>query len=251
MTGTRLTVGEVGDRVRLDDGTDVEIVGFEGTSYGRTGNFGLEPGIYGNPARPLVRMPDGSVDAIGSHRVDLAASGGGKRVERSSFRVGDLPDAPFWETDVVSYEGCDRAVVVHVDYLALARGADRDQAFTCEEGDGAHRTLAGEALTLVGRGPVWRRAHGDMPAFPTVDELAAFHQSVGEAHEVVNPATGTYAWDADEAAEGLLDGTVHGFHGAIRELAATAHMVRYDDEAVGEAVRAETMARLGLGAPSP
>ncbi len=262
MTGTRSVVGMPGDRLvvledsgtgheRLRRGEEVEIVGFARTSYGRVSNFGLDPGLYANPTAPLVRTAGGATFEAGAHLFEPAGGGPRPQVERSSLRIGDLPGTPFWEWDVVTDPSGARLRVEHVLHLDFAARGASGLSFSCADAFGAQRMLAADEMTLVERGPVWRRAQGEAVAFDTVEELVAFHHAVGAYDEVRNPANGLYAWEPDEAVEALREGDVHGFHGGLEPAQGRSNMVRYRDPEVAEAVRMETLARLDAGAPAP
>lgn len=86
--------------------------------------------------------------------------------------IGPLPKTPFWETDLVRTLHGDILRVDLIDYDPNAR--EEPRYVCCLELLGSVRYKASQ-LTLIERGPVWKRLHGKRAQFVNAYEEALFH----------------------------------------------------------------------------
>ncbi len=217
------------------------VVGFRETCFGyfrRTGVNGLKPGVYRDRGMLLIRL-DGS-DTVRPCGAECLAHADPMRyrLRLCDFRVGqsraeilrddflrDLPDTPFWEGDIVrSVKGplyddeLLLARVVAIDYgslVASSKETERAPAYVlggnvnCDMLEGA---FPADAMALVRRGPVWKRAHGEEVTFPDVLAETELALQLGAFDRVFLPGRQEYSDDeaARYVAEGYADGVISG-----------------------------------------
>lgn len=259
------------------DGTIAEVIGPTEIAYGRTDNFGKQPGVYENRSWINLRMPDGQTHAELDSRLTFVERGmeeirkaewiGAGRPEGAWLR--ELPETPFWEGDVIRVPGRPRDfatskidprlndpcayVVTKISYDRLDGQTNVGTAwpaFQISDGmsTGWHTSVAAEDAVLVERGDVWKRAHGEPVTFRTLEEEAEFAMRTGTTVEVANPATNRYRWSLDEALAAIRDGVAHGISvgpnpllAALGDASPRISAFRFRDEALGARVAAATL----------
>lgn len=262
------------------DGTEATVVGPTEITYGRTNNHTHEPGVYEN--RPWMRltMSDGSTRVELSFRLSLVDEelSRARRAEWESAgrpltgaRLRDLPDAPFWEDDIVWVRGrarpyehrarrdprlsiIDQYVVSRVDYGRLGQTTERGTSYpTLDVSDGLSNgwnvsVAEGEAV-LVQRGRIWKLAHGEPVTFPSLEEEARLAYLMGRFRDTPNPATGMFVWTLDETLAAIREGRAHGFtmDGGVGAVlfgtsTSTISVLRFRDEELGRRIAAATLA---------
>lgn len=241
------------------DGTHAVILGFSEIYYGRTQNFGTKPGVYANHFWPKLRIMETGQEftLCAAHLSGLVDVEEQKRrcqqpyQDRNEF-LRELPETPFWESDVVRGEGRQQ-VVTRVNYGALQRKTDNGSPWPVYEvsdpfDNGGFRSFPEESLTLVRRGPVWNILHGIPVVYGSLEEEAKLQQSMGFTQEVKNPASGDYAWTKDEVLAALRDGIAHGFTVGDKLFGAgiTHSAIRFDDVELGQRVAALTLSGFGV-----
>jgi hypothetical protein len=249
------------------DGTIAEVLGFSEIAYGRLHNFGSKPGVYTNrhwvKLRAVTLPKDSPVNThpIGIHHIaGLADPEEAARRAKQPYMdkefLRELPETPFWESDVVMVEG-EQRVITRIDYGSLASKTVHGSPYPAYEVSdsldaGWHQSFPAESMTLVWRGPVWNLAHGIPVTFASVEEEAKLASKMGHTKEARNPASGNYGWTHEEVLAALQQGTVHGlsvgrspFSGGMYENA-----ILFDDAELGERVRQLTLKGFGLS-PRP
>lgn len=249
------------------DGTEVEIVRFGEIDYGRTHNFGYEPGIYANPAWADVRLPNGEVIHMGTFHLEPRPEDEGlfagrtrewrENTHTARERLRDLPETPFWEGDIVmcpSFDSDDpekHYVISGINYLDRDRktldGSPWPFYQISDSRGGWHSSVREDELTLVARGNVWKFHHEEDIEFSDVREEAELHSSLGKTQEVRNPASGLYAWTIEEALDAIQGGLGDAVQmsGGMFGAEPRPSVRRFEDREVGERVRAATLEGFG------
>jgi len=164
-------------------------------------------------------------------------------------RTGDLPETPFWELDIVFYQG-KRYRIHHIDYNQW--GPERRHCYSMEEVDennvymrSGMTTVEPDDLTLVERGNVWKEAHGEPLSFHSLEEQTSFEINMGRSDEVRNPLTNLYHWTKEDVLQALRDGIVDGFHvGDTFDKRITAR--KYHNKEFGDKLRHATLVGFDL-----
>lgn len=198
------------------DGTIAEVVGFEEIHYGRTKNFGHEPGVYENRSWIKLVMPNGKTRSEWIGRLTLVNTADleqrkkdGWRQKNDHIRLRDLPETKFWEGDVISCEdlhfedfGGDskRAFIFNINYSYMeSKNVHGDPwpfyDISPDMKGGLTTSRPENAITLTERGNVWKYYHNEPLEFPDLREEADFYYCLGFAKEVRNPRTGNYSWN--------------------------------------------------------
>lgn len=261
-------------------GTVVEVIGPVEIACCRVNNGGRQPGIYAGDLLSTVRMQDGDVHELLNSGLMFAELrlGDTRKAEwitagrPSGARLRDLPDSPLWVGDVVNAPcrpgriPCgDSAlwlrspwahVVTEIDYLRVNTKRIVGGPFPAYGISRGWMTeyVAAEDVSLISRGNVWKRAHGEPVTFSSLAEESEFARITGNTVEMPNPATDKRLWTVDEALTAIRDGVAHGIvaapesHSALH--AATilhVNAIRFRDEALGARVAAATL----KGFPQP
>lgn len=244
------------------NGTKAKIVEFGEIGYGRTNNFGLEPGIYENTAWAFIEVDgkrsEGTISTCFLKVPDKVLK---QRSKEKDFYKGrklrDLPEMKFWEEDKVTLSAKGRKAyggwrseaegetltVKNVDYL---RGGWRhyDVALPL----GGQVGLKDEDLKLVERGNVWKYYHNEPMTFSSLREEAQLMLDMGFADEVRNPATGNFAWSMWNILSAVRSGVAHGFtqQGRLYPLPENHSMAnvtvwKFRDEELGKKVAEATL----------
>lgn len=250
------------------DGTKAKVIGFSEIHYGRTVNFGKEPGVYPNTSWVKLRMPDGTEHTEWDGRLTLIDNKEYKRrldeskkvpynqrVNRQKIR--DLPDTPFWEGDFVTgYEltsrNIDPAVVNRIDFQYLDKKRDDGSPFPIyvisdKMNGGWTMSFNDEELSLVARGQIWKYYHNVPFSFVDLKEEAEFFKMLGKYDEVPSPVTNLYKWTKDEVLEAIQNGICDGFFmsnglfGFSDKDESRISAVRFHDRDLGKRIAAKTL----------
>ena len=266
-------------KVKHEDGTIGEVVGFKqyDNYVCRVHNFGTKPGIYSQRGMPLVRFADRTGDYFSASDIafedptlyeqrkrERTARGGLDTDDEYSntTRIGDLPETPFWEGDIVTVHSehwggnfgapcveCETPAVLKVDSINYSdRHGEHTYSVSGKYATG-HTTgqiRAGkEELKLVERGNLWRHYNSEPLVFADIQEEILFNMQLHKVHEVKNPLRNDwYLWTRAEALTAIREGRADGFNVSQGFFGSgpSIRVQRFDDRDLGERVRAETIA---------
>ena len=255
----------------IANGVKGKIVGFAPIAYGRTQNFGRRPGIYLNRNWVQVDFENGEQHCLNSCNVKhvdaalhesryaayRALSDEGRDSVDAEDRIGDLPETPFIEGDIVDMAddfGYHQGKVMHIEYLQLGMRYPEGAPICTVSVDhaGQYSTYVDNRLVLVERGNVWKREQGLPLVFADTKEEAAFYADIGRTKELRNPANGLYKWTKDEILDAIQNGTAHGFcmSSGFFGGGPTPYAVRFLDEEVGKRVAEYTLKGFAVEAPA-
>jgi hypothetical protein len=195
----------------VPDGTRGVIQGFGEIPYGRTNNFGHKPGIYTNKSWCDVLF-EGKDETINISLFHLRDENGGY-LNEGFFRdeneepIRALPDTPFWEEDIVRYDG-EECIVVSVDYRYDDARYNLSDKIPAGWG---HSMVHPDLITLLRRGNVWKYYHDEPITFESLEDEANFFKRIGHTIEVRNPANNLYAWTLNEVLDAIEAGIADGF----------------------------------------
>lgn len=106
--------------------------------------------------------------------------------------------------------------------------------YACGANESGYSFRREGSLTLVERGNVWKRAHGEEMTFSSIQEEIDFYISVNDCKSLPNPrhVTGRYHWPKDEALDSIREGYGHYYQN-------TSHpnVIEFDDPKIGEMAR--------------
>ncbi len=233
------------------DGTPVKVLGFGRIEYGRTNALGIKPGVYLNRCWLDVELPGGKTHHISSYHVrwpDGSYPHDNDYDNREADRIGDLPETPIWEEDVVeSPRDCDRwqypngLIVLGIDY-AWVHGKHYARVSDSIDG-GWSMSFRLDELTLKRRGPVWAYYHHE-PLHLSDEELIKLHKRLGFAREQRNPRTGDYSWTVSEALEDIRADKADAMSAGQGMFGSgtTLSVYRFDDRTVAAKARKATLA---------
>lgn len=180
----------------------------------------------------------------GSYNMDFDMTATTDRLE-NRVRVGDLPETPFYELDLVEYQGT-RYLIRRINYNHW--GPDKRHCYEMSELNEEGRpigstTVEPNDLTLIERGNVWKFYHNEPLSFKSLDEEASFAKGIGKSTEVRNPKDGFYSWTLEEVLEAIRVGIVDGFYMSQGFFGVQPSIVaqRFEDRDLGERVLAETL----------
>lgn len=218
------------------DGTEVEIVGWNEIHQKRNHGY-KRPGVYENHCWPLVKLPNGKTIYINSCHLTGHTGFGGEFLR-------DLPETPFWESDIVLFQGQEKEVAnLHYEPNDVRYDIYLD-ASRC----GWHSMRSESELTLVRRGMIWKHFHGEAIEFASLEEECRLARTVGETEDVRNPANQLYKWTKDEVLAAIQAGTADGL-GLGQTLMSTnlCHQaIRFTNRDLGERVRKATLEGFGI-----
>lgn len=255
----------------VPDGTKAEIVGFSESYYGWANHSGLEPGVYANTHYVRLRLEDGREIRESTFRLEYAtpeeketykarieaARDSEGSVPSKNIRLSDLPFTEFIEGDVVRGQldphqfHDQKAVVAIVHYEYIGKLCNDGvtpmplYALSDKFPSGWYQGITDHAvktLELVERGRVWKYRHGEPIEFASVEDHADFLKTMGQTDELRNPANKLYSWTKEEAVEAIHSGTAHCI--TVGRSLFGEHItsvIRFKDEAVGEAIRQLSM----------
>lgn len=186
---------KVGEQVVLSDGTVGTVEKFGQRYVHRYGRSSTEPqpGVYEDRVYTWVKLESGKViqvpngvtymmvdnDTFLKRRSEIESTDI-KRVVQGT-RLSDLPDTPFWETDIVTFQ--NTYVVVEAVNYDTERNGKISYRLKIPTG-GVYPYVAEDYLKLVNRGNLWKMVHGQLVDFKTPAEMADFYLQLGEYHEV-------------------------------------------------------------------
>ncbi|WP_315921513.1 hypothetical protein [Mesorhizobium sp. SP-1A] len=222
----------------IQHGSVVKVVEYSQIHYGRTCGHD-KGGLYENDSYALVENDKGTRFQIWTPSL-AAIDGVSEMMDKRSKeerRIGDLPDTKFWEMDIVMDEEGEIFKIQHIWYDQIGEfcndGVTPMPIYACgTDGNGYSHRREG-SLTLVERGNVWKRAHGEEMAFASTKEEIDFYILVGDIQYMKNPrlTTGQYHWPQLDALESIRDGYGDYCFG-------TSHsVVKFDDPKIGEMAR--------------
>lgn len=252
------------------DGTEGVIIGFyEALSYtGRIGSRINEPGVYHRRGAAIVWLPDGQKYQTGTSELELVDREENDRRlaefralqksdpnwhEKEYTRIGDLPELPFWEGDVVRDDHWGEVEINRIDYHQIGQKRNDKSPmpiYGVKLKDGGTSVCQNNEPQLVSRGNVWKYYHKEPLSFGGVEEEAAFYTWIGRTKDIKNPRTDNYAWTKDEVLAAIKRGDAHAFQvtsGLSRSL-PFERAIRFIDEDVGERVRKATLEGFGIAA---
>lgn len=263
--------------VKYVDGTIGTVVGFKQyDDYARrVPNFGTPPGIYSRRGVPLIRFEDrtgGYIQAsdlafedptLKAKRVEERQARGGMDTDEefsNTTRIGDLPDTPFWEMDIVTVHSehwggnfgaaiqeCDTPAVLKVDSINYDdRNGEHTYSVSGRYASG-HTTGQIRAdkkeLKLVERGNVWRHYNNEALIFADLKEEISFAGTLNKIQTLRNPLRDKYLWTLAEALAAIREdradalSVLPGFFGGHKRI----EVKRFDDRELGSRVRAESL----------
>lgn len=186
-----------------------------------------------------VRLADGSFNK------DFNMSKTSDLLDRYE-RTGDVPETPFWELDIVGFEG-QRYRIRSIDYNRW--GPEKAHCYSMEEisdkneyMNSGSTTVEPNELFLIERGNLWKELHGEPTHFHTLEEEISFEYGMGRSTEVRNLENDRYQWSLEEVLKAIEDDIVDGFtDGSVLFSAYRAR--RFENRDVGERLRKKTLAR--------
>ena len=257
-----------GDEVLVDFGcgknVPATVRGFPKNMYvGRLpgypdGDTSFFPGVYRDQSIASVEYEDGTSENVHVTEISLADQIElYKRVDRSNAKenepgyesriafmdnfLGDLPETPYYEGDLVSVKGRVKPLVVSKiswNQNGVPKG------YTLADNyleDGWVSPNCGEAeLELRGRGPVWRYMHDMDPMLETINDIRKFHKKMGLTKSVQHPDTKLFAWTRKELTGALEKGLVHDWNKITHGFDEYRALI-YDDLDVGKDVGDEML----------
>lgn len=259
-------------RTGVPDGTRGTVIGFTRyeTYVPRVGAFGKRPGRYMANGIGVVAWDNGTHDTPGSSNLkwlvghdDLLRLRGEDHTWTDAFDIhqfmGDLPDLPFWEHDIVRdktgrvrmgdrEDGLMRIRCIKYHHLDEKRDDGSPMPIydvEAPKGRSGYSWTNNDDLELVERGNVWKWFNDQRASicWKDLQEEANFHKWLGACTEVRNPRTGLYSWNIDDVREGLAAGLIdapvvhQGFFGA----GPSTHCYKFHDRDLGERVLAEAL----------
>lgn len=186
---------KVGEQVVLSDGTVATVEKFGRKYIHRYGRSSIdpEPGVYEDRVYTWVKLESGKVIQVPNgvtymmvdndtflKRKSEIESSDIKRVVQGA-RLGDLPDTPFWETDIVTFQ--NTYVVVEAVNYDTERNGKISYRLKIPTG-GVYPYVAEDYLKLVNRGNLWKMVHNELIDFKSLADMADFYLQLGEYSEV-------------------------------------------------------------------
>ena len=250
---------KIGDEVTLNTGESGIVIGF-GEKYIVRGGFRHKyAGTYIDFEKLFIAPTDGSprtfvsVESFNKMRILPGY------LSSVFIRIGDLPETPFWEGDIVAFrdkvvmksdgghvQNYDCHTVVSHKYLQDGHIecwiASRERVET--------RIDFPEKITLIHRGNLWKMDHGEPMIFASIEEETKFYQSIGMSQKLTHPSE-LPPWTSEEfGMETALSIVRRGFADEIKlkdKKLMTFVVIKYDNEELGKRIRALTLAKFGLG----
>lgn len=242
------------------DGTIVTVTSFIDSYYGRTGNFGREPGVYQNGC--WVNVSNGQKEwCENTGRLTLVDEEEYKhrvadwRVSPEKYRVKlrDLPATAFWEGDFITCSAIKvfnwgKLYIQGIDYQNIgnfcADGVTPMPIYMVSGiGVGGYTHVGENECSLIERGNVWKYYHNEVINFASLAEEASFFDLLGHTYEVRNPANKLYSWTKDEVLEAIRQGIAHGFSvsNGLFGSGPRPTAIRFKNEELGKRVAEATL----------
>jgi len=222
----------------IQHGSVVKVVEYSRIHYGRTCGHD-KGGLYENDSYAVVENDKGSRFQIWTPLL-AAIDGVSEMMDKRSKeerRIGDLPDTKFWEMDIALDQKGNVLTIHHISYEEIGRkrndGVTPMPIYAGQSKEGGYSYFQDDQLTLVERGNVWKRAHGEEMAFASTKEEIDFYILVGDIQYLKNPrlTTGQYHWPQLDALEAIRDGYGDYCVGVDHSV------VKFDDPKIGEMAR--------------
>jgi len=236
------------------NGMVVTIKRFSEIHYGRTGNFGYEPGFYPNHSWVYVEDEQGKEKLISScHLKPCDEEEYEKLVDdwRKKDRLRELPETDFVEGDILSFKDKSRGYegevfVQSIDYGLLGKFCNDDVTpypvylVTPVGSSGQYMYTRPDDVDFVRRGKIWHYYNGDKVEFENIDEEARFFGALGHTEEVRNPYSeeNNFSWTLEEALKGIRERVVDAMSvsDGLFGSSPSTHCIKYRDEDLGEQV---------------
>lgn len=274
-----------GWRGGLPDGTKGTVVGKVryrryATRYGIDTYSFAQPGIYELDGVPRVKWDTGVTDSVSTYDIEavdtkkfeqrveaqyrsaVRAGEDGKEIEhrfRNMVRLGDLPDAKFYELDRVRVS-CfnDTGTVKEVMYtwaLNEQTGQCNDERGMCYRVDldrGGSTHVHDNELELKMRGNMYNHLHGLPLEFVDIREEISWAQALTQTKEIRNPANQLYSWTKESALAAVESGLGDcitaggGLFSGLFNSGLHISVWKCNDSDLGRRVRLATMRGFGL-----
>lgn len=224
----------------------VRIIQYERDYEGRgIGNPHRKPGVYRKSHHALVEDVDGNRGWASSTKLQHIPNVTVMDDFDHQKRIADLPATEFWEGDMVMTSNGHLTTILAIDYNSIDEASHKriidgkpfvsETPYVCEQ---FKRTFhAADDLTLVERGNIWKKAHGEELAFHDLYEEMAFHVDEGDFHFADDLPTN--AIDMNMTAEALLSKIESGEADIVREIGIGLRAIKFTDREFGEAARAD------------
>lgn len=221
------------------NGSLVKLVKYAVSYFGRAQGF-ERVGAYCNEHWATVESQSGQRTVVSTSV--LREIGGVTELMNSrdidERRIGDLPETKFWEGDLVVSEAGVELQVETVMYGDIGRfmpdGSPLPVYMCSEVGDPAGLIpFREDQLTLIERGNVWKRAHGEELSFASDLDEFLFYIRVSEAKAQSKPQSEPYPfrWSAEEILDHIRNGNADFSHGASQI------PYKFDDPEIGKKAR--------------
>ena len=254
---------KIGDEVTLNTGESGIVIGF-GEKYIVRGGFRHKyAGTYIDFEKLFIAPTDGSprtfvsVESFNKMRILPGY------LSSVFIRIGDLPETPFWEGDIVAFR--DKVVMKsdggHVQnydcHTVLRHKYLQDGGIECWIATPERveiRVGSPDDLVLMSRGNLWKLDHGEPMIFTSINDEAKFYQSLGMSQKVIRthspysslPPCGPEEWGMEAALSLILEGNADEMK-LKNKKPMTFVVIKYDNEKFGCRMRAHTLAKFGLG----
>jgi len=216
------------------NGVQGTVIGFARYKHyqGRLGVYKEAPGQYESNGMPIVQWDTGVCDSPSMHDivfVDPVIKETRRKdtVYNEAFqrpaRIGDLPDLPFWELDIVrlvpghraSWDDQPELIVSAINYEYIGDmcndGVTPMPIYQVEPRslNRGRITVGPKDIELVARGNMWWWTHDkSRVCFAGIREEISFHKSIGLSTPVRCPQTGNYHWPKEHVLEGATAGLI-------------------------------------------
>lgn len=177
-----------------------------------------------------------------------------KEIGNIYFKIGDLPETPFWEGDMVKLteHAADPSgwIISGIQHMLT-----KDPLYQLEStvmrsrygGGNREYTATVRNLELIKRGNLWKMEHGEPMEFVSIEDEAKFYQSLGMSRNIT--ANGNEV-RMEVAINALLKGEAD--QAKVKVVTSKTGkdfffaLIKYDNEAFGMRMRAHELKRLGF-----
>lgn len=223
----------------------VKVIEYERDYEGRgLGNPHRKPGVYRKIHHALVEDVDGNRGWASSTKLQQIPNVTVMEDFDHQKRIADLPATELWEGDMVMTSNGRLTTILAIDYNSIDEASHKriidgkpfvsDTPYFCEQ---YKRTFhAADDLTLVERGNIWKKAHGEELAFHSFDEEISFY--VNEGDFTFADDLPVNAIDMNMTSEALLTKIESGEADIIREIGIGLRAIKFTNREFGDAARA-------------